>query len=75
MPTAILELILVGSKIFQDERKNFFENRAKKLMTAITDVEDSEFYKKDMEAKGKAERALQMEIDELRKHYMLEAAK
>ena len=75
MPTAILELILVGAKIFHDERKEYFESRSKKLMKEITDVEDSEFYKKDMEAKGKAERALHMEIDELKKHFLLEAAK
>lgn len=75
MPTAILELILVGAKIFSDERKRHFENKSKELMKKITDVEDSEFYKKDMEAKGRAERDLNMEIDELKKQFLLEAAK
>jgi cell fate (sporulation/competence/biofilm development) regulator YmcA (YheA/YmcA/DUF963 family) len=75
MPTAILELILVGAKIFSDERKRHFENKSKELMKKITDVEDSEFYKKDMEAKGMAERDLHMEIDELKKQFLLEAAK
>lgn len=75
MPIAILELILIGAKIFSDERKEYFEQRSKKLMKEITDVEDSEFYKKDMEAKGKAERSLHMEVDELKKAFILEAAK
>lgn len=75
MPTAILELILVGAKIFSDERKRYFEGKSKDLMKKITDVEDSEFYKKDMEAKGRAERDLIMEIDDLKKQYLLEAAK
>lgn len=75
MGTAILELILVGAKIFSDERRRYFESKSKDLMKKITDVEDSEFYKKDMEAKGRAERDLQMEIDDLKKHYLLEAAK
>jgi cell fate (sporulation/competence/biofilm development) regulator YmcA (YheA/YmcA/DUF963 family) len=75
MGTAILELILVGAKIFSDERKRHYENKAKNLMKKITDVEDSEFYKKDMEAKGRAERDLIMEIDELKKQFLLEAAK
>ncbi len=75
MATIILELILTGAKIFRDERKEYFENRSKKLMRRIQEVEDSDFYSKDMEAKGKAERELNLEVDELRKKYLLEAAK
>lgn len=75
MGKMIVELILVGSKIFQDERKNYFENRSKELMTKIHEVEDSDFYSKDMEKKGKAERQLNLEVEELRKEYLKEAAK
>lgn len=75
MMGTILELILVGSKIFADERKNYFENRVKKLLIKIQEVEDSDFYSKDMEAKGKAERALLVEVDDLRKDYIKEATK
>lgn len=73
--TKILELILVGAGIFQSERKEYFENRSKKLMRKIQDVADSEFYSKDMEAKGKAERELNLEVESLRKEYLKEAAK
>lgn len=75
MATIILELILTGAKIFSDERKEYFENRSKKLMRKIQEVEDSDFYSKDMEAKGKAERELNNEVDDLRKQYLMEAAK
>lgn len=75
MMGTILELILVGSKIFADERKSYFENRVKKLLIKIQEVEDSDFYSKDMEAKGKAERALLVEVDDLRKDYIKEATK
>lgn len=75
MPTAILELIIIGAKIFSDERKRYFENKSSELMKKIQDVEDSEFYKKDMEAKGKAERDLFLQVDDLKKEYILEATK
>lgn len=75
MMSSILELVLVGAKIFHDERKNYFEGRAKKLMEEIFKVEDSDFYSKDMEAKGKAERQLMLEVEELRKKFIMEATK
>ena len=75
MPTAILELIVIGAKIFSDERQEYFKNRGKNLLTKIFEVEDSPFYQKDMEAKGLAERAIIVESDELRKEFMMESAK
>lgn len=75
MGIAILEVILVGAKIFHDERKNYFENKTKKLMEKIQEVEDSDFYSKDMEKKGKAERALNLEVEDLRLEYIKEGAK
>lgn len=75
MSAAILELIIVTGKFLTQERKEYFDNRAKKLLKEITDVEDSEFYKKDMEAKGKAERQIQIEVEDLRKEFMVEVSK
>lgn len=75
METAILQLILVGAQIFQEERKRYYQNKAKSLLKIISDVEDSDFYKKDMEAKGRAQRELLINIDELQKEFLLEAAK
>ena len=75
MTTAILELIIIGAKIFSDERKEYFQKRSKKLMEKIFEVEDSDFYKKDQEAKGQAERQILMDQEELRKSFMEEAAK
>lgn len=75
METAILQLILVGAQIFQEERKRYYQNKAKGLLKIISDVEDSEFYKKDMEAKGVAQRDLLINIEELQKEFLLEAAK
>lgn len=75
METAILQLILVGAQIFQSERKTYYENKSKKLLEKIAEVEDSEFYKKDMEAKGQAQREIQMSTDQLKNEFLLEAAK
>jgi hypothetical protein len=75
MPTAILELIAIGAKIFSDERQEYFKSRSKKLMEKIQSVEDSDFYHKDMEAKGMAERQLMLDTEALRKEYIIEATK
>lgn len=71
----ILELILIGSKIFSDERKEYFANRSKKLLATINMVEDSAYYQKDMEAKGQAQRQLMLDTEELRKQFVLESAR
>lgn len=73
--TQILNLIYIGAKIFSDERQEYFKSRSKKLMEEIQQVEDSDFYKKDMEAKGKAQRALKTQEDELYNEYVKEATK
>lgn len=75
METAILQLILVGAQIFQEERKRYYQNKAKSLLKIISDVEDIDFYKKDMEAKGRAQRDILINTDELQKEFLLEAAK
>jgi nitrogen fixation/metabolism regulation signal transduction histidine kinase len=71
----ILELILVATKFISAERKNYFESKTKKLLNKIAAVEDSEFHKKDMESKGKAERQLAIEVEELRKEFIQEIIK
>lgn len=73
MFTTILELILIGANIFSEERKRYYENKVKNLLRKIARVEDSDFYNKDMEAKGKAERELLIEVEELRKEFVKEA--
>lgn len=75
MSVAILELITIGAKIFSDERKRYYENKSAELVKKIQEVEDSDFYKKDMEAKGKAERDLIMQVEDLRKQFIMEATK
>lgn len=73
--SSILQLITIGARIFSDERQEYFQNRSKKLLKKIIAVEDSSFYDKDMEAKGKAERALMIETDELRIEFVKAAVK
>jgi cell fate (sporulation/competence/biofilm development) regulator YmcA (YheA/YmcA/DUF963 family) len=75
MVLTILQLVLVGAQVFQSERKKHFEDRAKDLMKKIMEVEDSDFYKKDMEAKGRAERDLHLEVDSLAQEFLKESAK
>lgn len=73
MLTAILELITLGAKIFDKERSLYYINKAAKLQEKIQKVVDSEFYKKDMEAKGRAERELEMDTTKLRLEFVSEA--
>lgn len=73
MGSTILELVLVGAQIFQEERKRYYENKVKNLQKKIFEVSDSDFYQKDMEAKGMAERELLLEQDALAKEMITEA--
>lgn len=73
MGSTILQLVLVGAQIFQEERKRYYENKVKNLQKKIFEVADSDFYQKDMEAKGKAERELLLEEDALAKEMIAEA--
>jgi hypothetical protein len=70
----ILQLILIGSHIFKEERQRYYNKKIDILYRTISDVEDSTFYNKDMEAKGKAQRDLAMKVEELRKEFIREAA-
>ena len=75
MVSTILELITIGAKIFSEERKRYYDNKVQDLLRKISQVEDSDFYSKDMEAKGKAERELMIQTEELRKEFVKEALK
>lgn len=69
----ILELITIGAKIFSEERQRYYDNKVKDLQKKIFEVEDSSFYKKNMEAKGKAERALALEENQLAEELIKES--
>lgn len=65
--------MLIGANVFSKERKRYFESRIEKLLKRIQSVEDSDFYNKDMEAKGRAERDLLTEVESLREEFVQEA--
>ena len=75
MGSAILEIILIGAKIFSKERQRHFENEAKKLQETIYRVEDSGFYHKDQERKGLAERQIERRTVELASEFIREGKK
>lgn len=70
---SILELIIIGAKLLASERERYFRGESEKLMREIQDVEDSDFYSKDMEAKGKAERELMTKTQALEFEFKAEA--
>ena len=72
MTELILGIISIGAKIFSDERRRYFENEAQKLQEEIYKVADSDFYNKDMEAKGKAERELYRRSENLAAEFIKE---
>lgn len=74
MTELILQIIATGAGIFRDERANHYKNKANDLKKKIFEVEDSGFYKKDMEAKGRAERDLLLEAEDLGRQYIKEAS-
>ena len=75
MTELILSIIATGAKIFSDERRRYFEMEAKKLQEEIYKVEDSDFYNKDMEAKGRAERELYRRSESLAAEFIKEGNK
>lgn len=68
----IANLVLKGASIFQEERARHFEKKAQDLLDNINEVSDSDFYSKDMEKKGKAERAIYQKEMELYSEFMQE---
>ena len=71
----IVELITVGANLFSKERSLYYINKAAALEKKIQEVEDSDFYHKDMEAKGLAERELESTVNKLRLEFLAEAKK
>lgn len=75
MFSSILEVITIGAKIFSVERQAYFKNESKRLMQQIYKVEDTGFYSKDMEAKGKAEREIERQTAQLMSEFISEGQK
>lgn len=75
MTEMILGLITISAKIFSDERRRYFEKEVKSLQDSIHEVADSDFYNKDMEAKGLAERELERRRDALAQEILREGNK
>ena len=72
MTKLILGIILKGATIFDKERARYFEKEAQGLLDKINEVEDSDFYSKDMEAKGVAEREINQKSQRLAHQYLKE---
>ena len=72
MIKTVLGIILKSASIFQTERARYFEKEAQVLLDKINEVEDSEFYQKDMEAKGKAEREIHQKTERLSHEFLAE---
>jgi len=73
MLKSFLDLIIIGAKTLSKERSLYYIKKATKLQEKIFEVEDSDFYNKDMEAKGKAERELASGVHNLRLEFVKEA--
>lgn len=73
--SAILDLATVSIRAFDNYAQRKYESRIRSLRQKISNVEDSDFYKKDMEAKGKAERELYHETMLLKDQIIKEANK
>ena len=71
----ILELISVGARLFDKERTLYYLKSSDKLQRKVEQVEDADFYDKDMNAKALAERELERETHELRLEFLAEASK
>ena len=73
MLKSFLDLIIIGAKTLEKERSLYYINKAYALQEVVHRVVDSNFYNKDMEAKGRAERELESAIHKLRLEFVKEA--
>lgn len=71
----ILDLILIGAQVLKSERQQYFKSKVEKLFKEIQEVEDSDFYHKDMEKKGIAERELELQTHTLVNEFIKDAGK
>lgn len=72
---AIVEMISVSFKLFSEERKRYYDGKVKKLMRIIAENSGGgSYYDIDMEAKGKAEQALMIEVEPLRVEWLKDMA-
>jgi hypothetical protein len=70
LATGIIEMITVGAKVFSEERKRYYDKKTEELLQTIADNSGGDYYVRDMEAKGQAERALMMKTETLRKEWI-----
>lgn len=73
MLKSFLELITIGARTLEKERSLYYINKAMKLQERIVEISEANFYKKDMEAKGRAERELESSVHNLRLEFIKEA--
>lgn len=71
--SALVDLATVSIKAFDNHKQRQYKARIKSLRSKINRVEDSDFYSKDMEAKGKAERELHQELMTLKNDILKDA--
>jgi hypothetical protein len=53
-----LQFATIAAKVFSEERQRHYDKKIQDLQDAINEVEDSGYYEKDQEKKGRAQRDL-----------------
>lgn len=48
----------IALKVFSEERQRYYKKKLEEIQNDINEVEDSDYYHKDQEKKGRAQRAL-----------------
>jgi hypothetical protein len=72
---AIIEMITVSVKLFSEERKRYYDNKIKDILRTIAENSGGgSYYDLDMEAKGKAEQSLLIEVEPLRQEWIKDIA-
>jgi hypothetical protein len=63
----------IALKVFSEERQRYYKKKLEDLQDDINDVEDSDYYHKDQEKKGRAQRALLQKKSALEEEMKTEA--
>lgn len=63
----------IALKVFSEERQRYYKNKLAGLQNDINEVEDSDYYSKDQQKKGLAQRELKQRRDALEVEMMEEA--
>lgn len=68
-------MITVSAKLFSQERQRYYDNKIKEILRTIAENSSgSGYYNLDMEAKGKAEQSLLIEVEPLRQEWIKDIA-